>query len=160
MSETITNPHTRQLVAQFENSASVMPSTQESYLFIRQVPVIKNGEQVTAEYAFTSPPIQNDLSKKTFNRPQAINPIIMSNQKPTVGRIVLYNPSTNENTALAQLGNNSSGQMPAIITSVWSDECVNLKVMIDGNHPDLWRTSVLLANNPGQQMSWEWPKRV
>ena len=49
MSEPITNPHTRQLVAQFENSASVMPSTQESYLYIRQVPVTKNGEQVTAE---------------------------------------------------------------------------------------------------------------
>jgi hypothetical protein len=54
--------------------------------------------------------------------------------KPSIGRIVhvLVDPKTN----------NGSDVAPAIITRVWSDECVNLRVIRD-NYPgaEEWLTS-------------------
>jgi hypothetical protein len=75
-----------------------------------------------------------------------MNPI-----KPTVGRVVLYTPSPN---ALAE----KKGQpYPAIITHVWSDECVNLFVCPDGSFGphDMVHTSVLYSEGeaPG---TWRW----
>lgn len=63
--------------------------------------------------------------------------------KPSVGRIVhvLVNPEHN----------NYSDVAPAIITHVWSDNCVNLRVFYDGpkatpesGRPDGWMTSITL----------------
>jgi hypothetical protein len=46
-------------------------------------------------------------------------------------------------------GNNGSDQAPAVITRVWSDELVNVKVLTDG-HRDLWWTSVPLYAGPDE----------
>lgn len=76
-------------------------------------------------------------------------------QKPSVGRIVHYQPP--EYCVSAK----SKGQpYPAIITHVWGDRCVNLQVMIDGSFGlpgNLIPSSVLYGNGPGQ---WCWPPRV
>ena len=87
----------------------------------------------------------------------------MSEQKPSVGRIVHYHPGDQEDR---------KGQpYPAVITHVWSDTCVNLETMNDGSFPlrigstgmDVEKnpTSVCLANE-GQTEGrrWEWPPRV
>lgn len=69
--------------------------------------------------------------------------------KPTVGRIVHFHDQSN-----------GKGQpYPAIVTHVWSDDCVNLYVIGDGSFPTSLglQTSVLLGNGPGQ---WSWPERV
>lgn len=75
-------------------------------------------------------------------------------QKPTVGRIVHFYAAE---TA-------KKGQpYPAVITHVWSDECVNLQVCPDGSFPfegSPYPTSVMLAKDPTNlQNVWSWPPR-
>lgn len=73
---------------------------------------------------------------------------------PTIGRIVLVpmDPATN----------NGSDVAPAIITRVWSDVCINVRVLADGPAVE-WRTSVVqvddLAEREGNHC-WAWPPRV
>ena len=71
---------------------------------------------------------------------------------PTVGRIVYYYPTKEEQ----ELMNNYQTVAPAIITAVWSDSCVNLKVMYDGNF-NAWKTSVYQSLNKAPS-SWNWPE--
>lgn len=70
--------------------------------------------------------------------------------KPTIGRIVIYHCDEEE-----QKKNNFQPTAPAIITKPWSDNCVNLRVILDGTEI-LWKTSCILgeANN-----NWSWPVR-
>lgn len=42
---------------------------------------------------------------------------------PYVGQVVLYYPQ------------NSSCAVPAVVTTVWSEECVNLELMVGPRHP-------------------------
>lgn len=77
----------------------------------------------------------------------------MAEQKPSIGRIVRYQPVGSER------GNNNNGEYaPAIITQVFDSAAVgvNLRVFFDGEVVG-WRTSVLEGDNPGQ---WSWPPRV
>lgn len=78
--------------------------------------------------------------------------------KPSVGRIVLtpVNPTTNNGADVA----------PAIITRVWSDTNVNLRVLHDSENVS-WKTSVKLcgseeeARNPDMYgHTAYWPPRV
>jgi len=78
--------------------------------------------------------------------------------KPTIGRIVHYEVLPEDKLKMAAAryingGCNDSDKCPAIITAVWSDNCVNLRVIADGNL-DLWKTSVNQGDQPGQ---WSWP---
>lgn len=76
--------------------------------------------------------------------------------KPTIGRIVIYN-TTEEEQAFMRQGPecNAATQLPAVITAVWGDTCVNLRVIADGGqHMDIWKTSVLLGSGPS---TWNWP---
>jgi hypothetical protein len=80
----------------------------------------------------------------------------MSEQKPSVGRIVHYTP----------LSDGNKGQpYPAVITHVWGDTCVNLNVLNDGSFTlegDECPTSVTLAADPTKPSprSWCWPQRA
>jgi len=56
--------------------------------------------------------------------------------KPSLGRVVLARVNPAEN--------NGSDVAPAIITRVWSDVLVNVRVLLDGEGI-LWRTSVALC---------------
>ncbi|MFC0182522.1 hypothetical protein SAMN04515674_101480 [Pseudarcicella hirudinis] len=69
--------------------------------------------------------------------------------KVTIGRIVIYKP-TEEDISLMQHSGFSKKELPAIITAVHSDDCVNLKVFLDG-HGDLWK----LSRNRGTH--WDFP---
>jgi hypothetical protein len=78
--------------------------------------------------------------------------------KPTIGRVVIYNTTEADKAKMEAAstlngGCNTQDKLPAIITAVWSDECVNLKVITDGNL-DLWVTS---ANKGDEPMNWNWP---
>jgi len=68
--------------------------------------------------------------------------------KASIGRIVLYRCTEEEQNL-----NNHQEIAPAIITAVWSDTCVNLKVILDGE-TNLWKTSALLGES---EMQWSWP---
>lgn len=75
--------------------------------------------------------------------------------KPSIGRIVLVPVSENLN--------NGAEVAPAVITRVWSDELVNVRVLHDGHDID-WRTSVKLVDEQpedltDQHVAW-WPPRV
>lgn len=80
--------------------------------------------------------------------------------KPTIGRIVIYKLTAHDKAALAALGsdnpNNGADEAPAVVVRVWSDNCVNLKVLVDGRET-LWATSALQGDQAGQ---WQWPARV
>ena len=77
--------------------------------------------------------------------------------KPTIGRIVIYNTTEADKAKMRAAGLNGTCNvqdiLPAIIVAVWSDECVNLKVITDGIL-DLWVTSALKGDQP---MNWNWP---
>jgi hypothetical protein len=65
--------------------------------------------------------------------------------KPSIGRIVHFVAS--------------EGHAPAIITRVFSDTCVNLRVFRDnGQTPDHY-TSVSLDEKGEQSFTWHWPER-
>lgn len=77
--------------------------------------------------------------------------------KPSLGRIVLVpmDPTTN----------NGSDVAPAVITRVWTDTMINVKILTDAP-ADQWRTSLTLLDQapvegalPGMHMAW-WPPRV
>lgn len=79
----------------------------------------------------------------------------MPQQKPSVGRIVHVpvDPATSNGATVA----------PAVITRVWSDSTVNVRVLHDGESIT-WRTSVVyredLADVQGAAAVWTWPERV
>lgn len=73
--------------------------------------------------------------------------------KPTVGRQVHYRPTAEENERFVKAGGNKAEILPATITSVSSDTCVNLKVQHDGPG-DTWKTSVQMGGLEGH---WNWP---
>lgn len=105
----------------------------------------------------------------------------MSEQKPSVGRIVLYiqgdaelalekysgdHYSTFDELAKAGRhlpGTNGTRVHPALITRVWSDTCVNLHVFFDAT-PSVIKTSVTLIETPDDthnpNAGWCWPPRV
>lgn len=76
-------------------------------------------------------------------------------QKPTIGRQVHFVLENGEHR-------------PATIVKVWSDECVNLRVLFDGTNDPAsetlndWRTSVIqeIADMPSKVHHWHWPERV
>jgi len=77
---------------------------------------------------------------------------------PTIGRIVVYNTTDADKAKMEAAskingGCNVQSQLPAIVVAVWSDNCVNLKVITDGNL-DLWVTSSLQGDEPS---NWNWP---
>ena len=78
--------------------------------------------------------------------------------KISVGRIVHFILSNGEHR-------------PAIVVRVWSNECVQLQVFLDGTNDAssdvprtaldagiMWATSVPYSEEP-QQRSWHWPER-
>lgn len=78
--------------------------------------------------------------------------------KPTVGRIVHYYPRAWQREAW----NLAPGApVPAIITAVWDDACVNLHVLPDGSGT-YWETSVPrfeLSEGGDKEFAWDWPPR-
>ena len=77
---------------------------------------------------------------------------------PTLGSIVHYRPDATQREAWSKLGNSvDPGELvAAVIVAVWSDECVNLRVMLDGEATP-WVTSATLGEDEYQ---WRWPERV
>lgn len=84
--------------------------------------------------------------------------------KPTIGRIVHFvqkRPSGYGPDA-------PNIHLPAIITAVWGDTCVNLQVFTDGTNSDeqnmspvKWVTSTTLDESADPQpRTWHWPERV
>lgn len=73
--------------------------------------------------------------------------------KPTIGRIVIYHVSESDHS---DLRTNSAQHCPAIVVAVWGESCVNLKVFGDGDRAPVWKTSVMLGDQPAQ---WSWPER-
>lgn len=77
-------------------------------------------------------------------------------RKPTVGRIVLFR--SNDPTQVSTSG--SDLEVPAMITRVWSDTCVNLHVFKDGHlAASVGVTSVCYDGEASGQSSssWRWP---
>jgi hypothetical protein len=73
--------------------------------------------------------------------------------KPSVGRIVLVpmDPTTNNGADVA----------PAVVTRVWSDTCINVRVLADSENL-LWRTSVTHVESldGAAPHNWAWPPRI
>ena len=80
-------------------------------------------------------------------------------QKPSVGRIVMFVPKEDD----VHAKHNGAEILPAVVVRTWehtsyeNDE-INLKVFTDGLN-DVWRTSVPYDSekSPG---TWHWPERV
>lgn len=79
--------------------------------------------------------------------------------KPSQGRIVLVPHPTQ--------GPNEDGSieyMPAIITKVWNDDCVNVSIIVDGQGQPVPRSSCTFINEgdevAAQSHRWMWPPRV
>lgn len=68
---------------------------------------------------------------------------------PTVGRVVLFDSPVQSDTGA------SGGPVPALITRIWSNDCVNLQVMRDAVGP-VAVTSVLYSEEPNGSRRWHW----
>lgn len=72
---------------------------------------------------------------------------------PTIGRTVRYKTTEADRKLMEDKPNcNVQNELPAVIVAVWSEECVNLKVQLDGEG-ELWVTSSLRGD---QEMQWDW----
>lgn len=79
-------------------------------------------------------------------------------QKPSIGRIVLVdaNPAMNNGANIAA----------AVITRVWSDTVINVRVLLDSENSPLWRTSLTHADDldslddDTRTSRWMWPPRI
>lgn len=73
---------------------------------------------------------------------------------PSMGRIVMVNADPDEN--------NGADQAPAVITRVWSDTLVNVRVFLDADTTPEWRTSVKLHDARPETVGHDawWPPRV
>lgn len=90
-------------------------------------------------------------------------------QKPSLGRIVHY---------VYDDGRHPGQHCAAVITAVWSDTCVNLRLLADGGNdygyrtedqtPEEfaefvrgfeWRTSRVLDESEKKAGTWHWPER-
>ena len=60
--------------------------------------------------------------------------------KPSLGRVVLV-------SGLHPTTNNGSDTAPAVVTRVWSDSLVNVRVLLDGTDGTPSRTSVTLHDS-------------
>jgi hypothetical protein len=100
----------------------------------------------------------------------------MSEQKPTIGRLVHYKLSESDAAqinrrrvaqphspewpagAQAHVGNNvAAGEtVPLIVIRNWSADLINGQALLDGND-QFWVTSAHQGDEPGQ---WNWPPRV
>jgi hypothetical protein len=69
--------------------------------------------------------------------------------KPSIGRIVIFHCDETQREKM----NNFQPDAPAVITAVWGDECVNLKILLDGENT-LYMTSSTLGTGERQ---WSWP---
>ena len=72
--------------------------------------------------------------------------------KPTIGTVVIYNTTKEEQEQMGKKPNcNVATQLPAIVVAVLSDECVNLNVHIDGEGIlMLWITSSIKGDDERQ----------
>lgn len=84
-------------------------------------------------------------------------------QKPSVGQIVIVPIA-----ALPAESNNGGDVAPAVITRVWNDHMVNVRVLLDGNDVP-WKTSITLydtsedyaaAVEEGRPFGCYWPPRI
>ncbi len=71
-----------------------------------------------------------------------------------VGDVVLYQPNGRDKELMGEWRRsrgdlNMMDVIPAIVTSVWGPNCVNLTVICDGEG-SMWRTSVQKGNLEGQ----------
>lgn len=106
-------------------------------------------------------PGKDDYGRDKWLSDELTNSIKTILMKPTVGRIVNYSCTKAEQELL----NNFQQVAPAIITAVWSDTCVNLKILHDGTL-DRWKTSVIkfdsnIKNSDGFAFTegvWDWPE--
>ena len=72
---------------------------------------------------------------------------------PSLGRVVIYTQLKGENL------HNGHADHPAIITRVWSPECVNLKVLFDCG-PVEDQTSVVRKDEAHQHGVRSWPEKI
>lgn len=93
----------------------------------------------------------NDSNQETMmNAEQAPNISQAAIAKPSPGRIVL----------VTDADSNGVSEHPAIVTRVWSPECVNLTVFPD-YAPPYYMTSVQVSTDGSSQpQRWRWPPRV
>jgi hypothetical protein len=73
-----------------------------------------------------------------------------------IGDVVVYKPTEEEKDFMSVTHNcNVANELPAFVVAVWSEDCINIKVMYDGAVDDLWKTSVPEGYGQGQ-----WHKHV
>lgn len=74
---------------------------------------------------------------------------------PTIGRIVHYFPTPGDSD---QPWASHGPEVPvtAVVVRVWSDECVNLRLLVDGDGTP-WVTSVAFSDAP-EPSTWNWIK--
>jgi hypothetical protein len=75
-------------------------------------------------------------------------------QKPSVGQVVHVSVNPAEN--------NGQDYAPGVITRVWSDEMINVSVLLDSPSGPIQKTSVKLSEDRPEgagHVAW-WPPRV
>lgn len=72
-----------------------------------------------------------------------------------LGQTVIYKTTPEDRTAMGMLGCNIQTELPATVVSISGNNLANLKVHLDGNTSDLWKTSVPKFN-PDFPCEYSW----
>lgn len=80
-----------------------------------------------------------------------------------IGDTVIYKPTDEDKDRLSykncgDRNNEFTPHLPAIVVNVFNDKLVNLKVLVDGETPFLWKTSVAFGEGVGQWLPYGWEK--
>lgn len=67
----------------------------------------------------------------------------MNTIEPTIGRIVWFNPTSTDD------------ELPAIITHVWSNDCINIQVFSNNLNGSYLQTSVMYDDDTNGR-TWRW----
>jgi hypothetical protein len=69
------------------------------------------------------------------------------NDEVWLGRVVFYQVSETDSGYLKY---NRATVLPAVVVRVWTKDCVNLQIFVDGPSGTEWVTSVMKGTEPGQ----------
>lgn len=127
----------------------------DSHQTVLSAPQIHNLVEVFKELKFGRPAEDQRFLQECI---QLLDPLkkTVSKQKATIGRIVIYNTTTEDRKKMGEHPScNVVFELPAVIVNTWNEDIglINAKVICDGDL-ELWKTSIKQGDLEGD---WNFP---
>lgn len=84
----------------------------------------------------------------------------MTEQAPNISPAAISRPSPGRIVLVTDADSNGVTEHPAIVTRVWSPECINMTVFPDYGVPYCMSSVSVSDDGSSQPHRWRWPPRV